>query len=313
MSIEAPQVDPADEAAHDPDGELLWNESWYWDFIDERQGIGGWIRLGLIPNRKVAWINALVCGPGIPTVALLDFHAPLPDDPNDVHGDGVELVHGATVPLREYRVAVRGVARAYQDPAGLLHGDAGEPADLAMDLIWTTAGTPYAYRITTRYEIPCTVSGSVTVDGETYTFDAVPGQRDHSHGVRDWWSMDWVWSALHLEDGTHLHGVDLRIPGMPPVSVGYIQPPGEPVIETTSVVADAELAIDGLPVRTTLTYSPGPITAEIDVRGHAPVRLDAPDGRVSFFPRAWASVQTEDGRRGVGWLEWNRNQPPAAP
>ncbi len=24
--------------------------------------------------------------------------------------------------------------------------------------------------------------------------------------------MDWVWSALHLDDGTHLHGVDIRIP-----------------------------------------------------------------------------------------------------
>ena len=37
--------------------------------------------------------------------------------------------------------------------------------------------------------------------------------------------MDWVWSALHLQDGTHLHGVDLRIPGAPPMGVGYIQPP----------------------------------------------------------------------------------------
>ena len=51
--------------------------------------------------------------------------------------------------------------------------------------------------------------------------------------------------------------------------------------------------------------------ATIEVRGHAPVRLDAPDGRVSFFPRAWATVQTTDGRHGVGWLEWNRNQPTA--
>jgi hypothetical protein len=42
--------------------------------------------------------------------------------------------------------------------------------------------------------------------------------------------------------------------------------------------------------------------------GHAPVRLEARDGRVSHFPRAWATVTTRDGRTGVGWLEWNRNQ-----
>jgi hypothetical protein len=95
---------------------------------------------------------------------------------------------------------------------------------------------------------------------------------------------------------------------MPPVSVGYIQPPAEPVIETTSVTAEADVATDGLPLSTTLTMAPGPLTAIINIRGHAPVRLVALDGRVSFFPRAWAAVETTDGRTGVGWLEWNTNQ-----
>ena len=207
--------DPADEGAHQPGEEPLWNESWYWDFADPEQGIGGWIRLGLVPNQNVAWINALVCGPDMPTVALLDFEAPLPTDPAVVTGDGVELRHGATIPLQSYRVEVGGAAQSYDDPSALLSDEEGRPAGLAMDLDWTTVGTPYAYRITTRYEIPCTVTGTITVDGRTYHFEAVAGQRDHSHGVRDWWSMDWVWSALHLDDGTHLHGVDIRIPGCP--------------------------------------------------------------------------------------------------
>ncbi len=306
--VAALQPDPADEAAHTPGGEPLWNESWYWDFADPEQGIGGWIRLGLIPNQGVAWVNALVCGPGIPTVALLDFHAPMPADANVVRSGDIELLHSATEPLQRYRVQVSGPAFAYDDPAGLLHEKPGRPVEMAMDLTWTTTGTPYAYRVATRYEIPCAVSGSVTVDGVSHTFDVVPGQRDHSHGVRDWWSMDWVWSALHLDDGTHLHGVDLRIGDLPPMSVGYIQPVGEPVIETTSVTAEATLADTGLPLGTVLTMEPGPVRATIEVQGHAPVRLVSPDGRVSFFPRAWATVITDDGRRGVGWLEWNRNQ-----
>jgi len=308
---EALQPDPADEAAHHPDDEPLWNESWYWDFADAEQGIGGWIRLGLIPNQEVAWINVLICGPDMPTVALLDFHAPLPPNPNDMHSGGIRLRHNTTVPLQDYRVEVNGPAQSFDDPSALLRGEPGRPAQLAMDLTWTTTGIPYAYRIATRYEIPCAVTGTVTIDGRTREFTAVPGQRDHSHGVRDWWSMDWVWSALHLDDGTHLHGVDLRIPGMPPVSVGYIQPAGEPVTETTVVSVEATFADGGLPLTTTLTMQPGPITARIDVRGHAPVRLVSPDGRVSNFARAWATVQTEDGRRGVGWLEWNRNQTPS--
>ena len=71
----------------------------------------------------------------------------------------------------------------------------------------------------------------MTVDGREYTLNGVPGQRDHSWGVRDWWSMDWVWSALHFDDGTHVHGVDIRIPGAPPIGIGYAQRPGEALVE----------------------------------------------------------------------------------
>lgn len=299
--------DPADEGPHPPGEEPLWNESWYWDFADPDQGIGGWIRLGLIPNQNVAWINALVCGPDMPTVALLDFHAPLPADPGDVRGDGVEMHCTPAEPLESYRVEVQGTGQAFDDPAAVLRGETGRPTELAMDLTWATAGAPYQYRITTRYEIPCAVTGTITVGDRTYRIEAVAGQRDHSHGVRDWWSMDWVWSALHLDDGTHLHGVDLRIPDLPPLSVGYLQREGEPVTETTTVAAEATFGDDGLPLTTTIEYLPGPVSARIEVRGHAPVRLVSPEGRVSQFPRAWATVETADGRRGVGWVEWNRN------
>lgn len=175
-----------------------------------------------------------------------------------------------------------------------------------MDLVWTTAGTPYKYGLTTRYEIPCTVSGNVTVDATEYRVDSVPGQRDHSWGVRDWWSMDWIWSALHLHDGTHLHGVNIRIPGAPTFSIGYAQRDGE-VTDLQSVASRESFGDNGLPTEATLVLNPGDLTADVEVRGQAPVRLTAADGRVSQFPRVWGTVRTADGRTGVGWLEWNRN------
>jgi hypothetical protein len=178
---------------------------------------------------------------------------------------------------------------------------------MTMNLVWATDGTPYKYRLTTRYEIPCTVSGAVTVNDTSYRVDSVPGQRDHSWGVRDWWSMDWIWSALHLDDGTHLHGVNIRIPGAPAFSIGYVQGADGKVAELQTVASREPFGANGLPLSATLSLDPGDITAEVDVRGHAPVRLTAADGRVSQFPRAWASINTADGRTGVGWVEWNRN------
>ena len=90
---EALQPSADDEGAHRPGAEPLWSESWYADFVDEEQGIGGWFRLGLIPNQNTAWVNALLCGPDMPTVAVNDFEAQLPGDPGVVRTDAIELTH----------------------------------------------------------------------------------------------------------------------------------------------------------------------------------------------------------------------------
>ncbi|MFY9767659.1 MAG: phosphotransferase [Mycobacterium sp.] len=309
-TIEPLRPSPDDESSHTATGEPLWSESWYADFADAANGFGGWVRLGLIPNQQTAWLHALLCGPDLPTVAVVDFEVPLPTDPSTLQTGAIDFTHSADHPLRTYRIALRGHGQSYADPAALLRAEQGAPAEVAIYLEWTTDGTPYQYRLTTRYEIPCTVSGTVTIDGHRYTVDSVPGQRDHSWGVRDWWSMDWVWSALHLDDGTHVHAVDIRIPGVPPVGIGYVQDRGGTVTELQTIAPRETFDADGLPVSATLAVDPGGIKATVDVRGHAPLRLVALDGRTSQFPRVWATVSTADGRTGVGWLEWNRNLPP---
>ncbi|MGK2867307.1 MAG: phosphotransferase [Mycobacterium sp.] len=297
----------ADEGPHAHTDEALWSESWYFDFVDAAQGLGGWVRLGLIPNQNRSWINAFLCGPGMPTVAVNDLNAALPADPARVCTDDIDLGLSATVPLQRYRVTLQARGEAYDDPSGLLRGEAGRPVEVGLDLEFTSVSTPYLYRITPRYEIACTVSGTATVDGHQYPLSSVPGQRDHSWGVRDWWGMDWVWSAVHLDDGTHLHGVDLRVPGMSPIGIGYLQQEGKPLVELTAVTADKAFGDNGLPVSTSLSLAPVNVEVATEIRGHAPVLLTSDDGRVSQFPRAWATVTTADGRTGVGWLEWNRS------
>jgi ecdysteroid kinase len=305
---EALRPSEEDELSHAPTAEPLWSESWYADFVDAAQGLGGWFRIGLIANQQKAWVHALLCGPDMATVAVVDTEVPLPADPWALRTKDFQLGHAVGAALQAYRIDVRARGRAYGDPAALLRGEPGTPVDTTMSLVWTTDGTPYKYQLTTRYEIPCTVTGTVTVDDTGYRLESVPGQRDHSWGVRDWWSMDWIWTALHLDDGTHLHGVNIRIPGAPTFSIGYAQCGDGPVTDLQSVVSREAFGDNGLPVNATLTLDPGEIVADIDVRGHAPVPLTAADGRISQFPRAWAAISTADGRTGVGWVEWNRNR-----
>ena len=71
-------VDPADESRHTPDPDDLWNESYYADFVHEDGTWGGWLRLGLYPNRQVAWWTAWIVGQDWPGVCSVDYTVPVP-------------------------------------------------------------------------------------------------------------------------------------------------------------------------------------------------------------------------------------------
>ncbi len=58
--------------------EQLWNESWYFDVVAPDASVGAYVRIGCYPNMDAAWYTAFVCGPHRPTIAVVDFEAPLP-------------------------------------------------------------------------------------------------------------------------------------------------------------------------------------------------------------------------------------------
>jgi hypothetical protein len=301
---------PEDEGPHSPGPEELWNESWYFDAIAADGSVGAWVRIGLYPNLRACWYTALVCGPGRPTVAVIDFAAPLPlEESLRTETGALRAEHRCEVPLERFDVVLDGVGEAHEDPAELLRGEPGHTVPVALALRWETAGVPYAYRLTTRYEIPCVVNGTIRVGDELLELRGAVGQRDHSWGTRDWWSMDWVWSAGHLDDGTHLHAVELRLPDVPRLGAGYVQASGGDVLELDGVAASEQVAADGLIGSAQLSLQPAGLDVEVDPLAFAPLLLLAPDGRVSHFPRAMCRIRCADGRVGLAWVEWNLNQP----
>ncbi len=299
--------EPHDEGRHAPGPEPLWNESWYFDAVADDRQLGLYVRLGRLPNQNLSLYTAAICGPGRPSIMLVDPAAPLPDAEDDLQAIDLERLHAQQQcedPLQRFAVKVSGTAEAHEDQSAPLRGEPGTPVQVELDLIWETAGIPYAWRQATRYEIPCRVSGRVRMGEEELQFSGI-GQRDHSWGSRDWWALDWMWSALHLDDGTHTHAVG--IPQMPGFGVGYVQKEGE-LVEITSVESSEEVAGNGLVTGAQIRSEPDGLGVEIEPTGFGALRLEAPDGRLSLFPRAMCNVRTADGRAGAGWIEWNRVQ-----
>ena len=297
--------DASDEGRHAAGPEELWNESWYFDCVSADGQSGVYARLGLYPNLGVSWVTAFVVGPGRPTAAVIDFAAPLPaGDELTVSRDGLLAEHVCESALERFRVSLDALGGSHPDAAALLRGEAGEPVRVSFDLTWETHGEPYAYRVATRYEIPCLVHGSIRVGEESIEMRGV-GQRDHSWGTRDWWAAEWMWCAGHLDDGTRFHGVEFRLPGTPPIGAGYLQPPEGGVVELDVLSATEQVGGDGLITAAVITL--GELRLTVEPTAFGPLRLEAPDGRVSQFPRAMCRVRADDGRTGVAWVEWNRN------
>ncbi len=327
-------VQPDDEARHQPDEAALWNESYYCDFVQSADSAdlsdsadlwGGWLRLGLYPNRSVAWWTAWLLNPDREGICCVEYAAPVPAGNGLVSNSKTADVEIEIVrPLEEFRMVVpRMECKRFSRPKDAYFDTGWEPTTASFDLTWTTDGVPYHYVLTSRYEIPCLVSGSVTIGDQTLPVNG-QGQRDHSWGVRDWWAFGWCWSSARLDDGTRVHLADIRIPGAP-AYFGYVQIPGPgataQVLTVTSLSVREDLGPEGFPTGarielTAMDTSGGvgvgngvaslELGIDVEPLAYGPVLLTDDDGRTSRFPRALVRYRTDDGRSGAGWIEWNQ-------
>jgi hypothetical protein len=308
VTVVPPPLERADEGRHPPDGDPLWNESWYFDFTAADGRLGGYVRLGLYPNLGVAWYWACLVGEDRPLVTVIEHEAPIPKTGLEVRADGLWCDHVCETPFEHWTLGLEAFAVALDDPTEVYRSGAGDRTALGIDLEWEVDGGVYPYPGVTRYEVPCRVHGQVLVGSETIELDG-HGQRDHSWGRRDWWSFPWCWTAGRLDDGTVFHASRPLIEGIR-YEPGYTGVAGSAGGDGLEVVdgfeATEELGAEGLP--TSARMRVGLLALSVEPRWFAPVRLDGPDGRVSRFPRALCRFTAADGRTGHGWTEGNQPQ-----
>ncbi|MBV8559845.1 MAG: hypothetical protein JO050_03675 [Acidimicrobiia bacterium] len=316
--MSATRVDPGDEGRHEPEpADPLWNESWYFDFATPDGSLGGYVRVGLYPNLGTTWYWAYLVGPGRPLVAVRDHDVPLPRGPSlELRAEGLWADTVCEAPLEHWSVNLEAFAVALDDPAEAYRAERGDRVGFGLDLEWVAAAPAQMSVGLPRYEQPCAVQGEVLVGEERISVDAF-GERDHSWGHRDWWTMPWCWTAGRLGDGTAFHAfrplIDI------PFASGFVAPASAgaadganavDVVDVEHFTVQTELGAEGLP--TSAAMELGDLRLGVTPVSHAPVLLEAPDGRVSRFPRSLCRFEsTADGRTGWGWTEWC--QPPPAP
>src|SRR5215472_2605097 len=117
------QLADADEELHPRGPELLWNESFYFDFAAPDGSVGGYVRLGLYPNWGRAWYWACVVRPGQPAILVADNAAPLPSPGRtELRTARIAATQEIMQPLRSARVGLDAEAAVLPEAAAAYAG-----------------------------------------------------------------------------------------------------------------------------------------------------------------------------------------------
>jgi len=248
------------EGYHRPTGSLYWNESYYFNFTDPVKKMGGFTRIGILPNQQTS--IGLLC------IYLedggIDFLVQS-EECEDMREEGEALSVGLLAyemvrPLWEWKVRFSGAMLHFAKPAMLLEFLRRKDAsglcsfhDVEVDLSfvgWSPChdfknmdARAFADRFVAKkssfkdlrriskiasehYEQVGSWKGSIRVEGMTHHIHGT-GHRDHSWGQRDWKAPStWTWLTSQF-DGALGFNVSRVVIGSMDVVNGFVSRDGK--------------------------------------------------------------------------------------
>jgi hypothetical protein len=208
------EFDPVNDLVHVPDpGRERWRESYYFQFVDFKQGVGGYHGPGYRPKKGYTGVlHTLWRQGGSALIATEKASYVEHDRVHPVGGFEWEIVE----PLKTWRIRFDGrLNDAGIDPgipveAVVAAADGpGATVDVSYDLTFERDKPAYMYDENPEWDglfdghidEVGTVRGTLRIAGEALTING-RGSKDHSWGARDWAKpRGWRWVDLLFEEG----------------------------------------------------------------------------------------------------------------
>ena len=300
-----------------------WNESYYFVFYDKANKIGGMSRVGFKPNKKDGMTFFFFF---LPDGSVGAYHA---NDDTGHYPDAlrVENVEHKCIKNGQWRYSFEGPLLIFNNPEDF--AQVRENPEVINDLVGGKVNLSYeSHNETYEYAEHMTeealeigkktgdvhweqigmVSGTITVGEETYVIDQCIGQRDHTHGIRDWTGIDsWFYFVVWFDENLAINPAGVVLDDGRVGPGGFIFKDGENIpIETIQVKEHILRENSDIPISTTLeitdkqgqTYilkgSPGAVV---------PVPFKGDEGEVSYLIQSFGSFQLDDRTGGYGSYE----------
>jgi hypothetical protein len=189
---------PQDDYTHAPGPEPDFNESAYYNFFDQGQGLGGWMRIGNRVNEGYAEVTLALY---LPDGSVL-FSYQRPEISGNDAFEAAGMRFQVLEPFLRHRTTYEGETVLLTDPVRMADQPGqtlreGPRRQVRLDLQHEAIGPVFGAggqrpaegleRVLgqAHFEQHMRISGSIEIDGERLSVDAL-GLRDHSWGPRTW-------------------------------------------------------------------------------------------------------------------------------
>ena len=311
-------IQAQDDFTHPLGSEPNFNESMYFNFFDQRKGLGGFLRIGNRANEGYAEVTLCLYLPGGEVL----FNYKRPEISNNDAFDAGGMRFQTIDPLVRHRTTYEGSAVFLQDPTQMVEpGQAfrqNPHKRVALDLVHEAIGPVYGARGSDRpvadpdrefarahYEQHMHITGTLAIDGETWQVDGY-GLRDHSWGPRYWQAIKsyrWLTCAFGPDFGIMVSEVT---PNENARAQTGVVVRGESLTRITSVDIRSEFQPD-TPFHRRMTADLGlengdKLVLEGDVKGFIPLR-NRRAGLVTHIGEGMTEYRCQ-GRTGLGISEY---------
>jgi hypothetical protein len=300
-----------------------WNESYYFIFFDKKNDVGGMSRVGFKPNKEDGMTFFFLF---LPDGSVGAYHA------NDDAGNYPEFLRVENVQhlCREdgkWHYSFEGPMLIFNNPEDF--AQVRENPEVISDLVGAKIDLYYeAINETYEYSENMTeesleigkktgdvhweqigkVSGTVKVGDTDYKIRECIGQRDHTHGIRDWTGIgNWFYFVIWFDESLAINPAAVVMDDGEIGSGGFIFKDGENIPLTEIKMLDHSYREGGIfPVSTELAIT--------DAKGQQyilkafpgviiPVPFRSDSGEVSFLIQSFGRFELDERKGGYGSYE----------
>lgn len=324
-SVSAPAAIPAaDEGMHEPTDDPQFNESMYFNFVDQSgDGFATLIRMGNRVNEGHSEVTVLVYLPNGSVAAHVE-RAPISDNARfDAGGLRIDVLD----PLRKVRVRYAGDAHHLARGRDLLDPKRAFTESpvvaLALDVEFDTIVQLYGLSGTSdgaggieggedtiatgHYQGGTLATGTVTVDGRELPVGA-SGFRDHSWGPRKWTAPTWWrWVSCWVDERTGFAGWVTRVSdGRPPGNGAVVRDGRVTLVRRMDITSTYGEPPTYFPehVDVVLATDDGPLETHIEILPNAVPLRHRREGYYARIAELLGRFEFE-GRTGYGFLEYH--------